>query len=179
MADQLNLCVAVKPYSRVFKGGVSVRSPTFYNFRQCTGFLVPHLRRGKRGLPDPEWKCSICHTTEAKTEVNKVLSRIAQDYSMTDKQNTTSCEVFLQHYGHNKLLHHNHYFITDVRLKLAQLYGQTTENDVESLSDATLAQKIKLCRQSLDFASALYPGMSFRCNSDYGRWNLLQAHIYM
>lgn len=110
-------------------------------------------------MPNPKWKCDTCFKIENKCEVNNVLSRIARDYSMTNKKNTTSCEVFLQHYSKNKLLHHNHYFLTDVRLKLAQLYGQTTENDVENLSDAALLQKIKLCRQSLDFTTKLFSGM--------------------
>lgn len=122
---------------------------------------MPHSNGEKKRnkvIPDPKWECLTCKTEHSKTEVNKVLNQIAYDFSMTNKHDPSSCEIFLNHYKNNGLLHPNHYFLSNVRLKLAQLYGQTTENDVQSLSDLNLQRKMDLCFQMLEFATLLYPG---------------------
>lgn len=125
---------------------------------------MPHLNGEKRKnkvIPDPKWECQTCKIEHSKNEVNKVLNQIAYDFSMTNKHDPSSCEIFLNHYKSNRLLHPNHYFLSNVRLKLAQLYGQTTENDVQSLSDLNLQRKMDLCFQMIEFATILYPGTHF------------------
>lgn len=140
---------------------LSILNQNLFLNRNCKGYIIPHLYQNEtecKDLPEPTWKCTICNTTEFKNKINNILKKIAYDYSMTDKQDTISCEIFLNHYDQNQLLHPNHYFLNDVRFKLAQLYGQTIQNDIQSLTDAELERKIKLCRQSLEFATILYPG---------------------
>ncbi len=140
---------------------VGINSYDYFVSRGCEGYLVPHLEFKNKenwGLPDPSWRCTGCCITQPKKKVNEVLSNIAQDYSFTDKQSTSSCEIFLGHYKKNGLLHPNHYFLSDVRLKLAQLYGQMAGTDIQHLSNMDLKRKIELCHEALEFAMILYPG---------------------
>ncbi|XP_065220314.1 SET domain-containing protein SmydA-8-like isoform X2 [Planococcus citri] len=125
--------------------------------KTCDGYMTPHITLNNNSLPDPQWKCASCAELQDKEKVNSVLIRVAHDYSMTDKKDTESCKMFLDHYTKYKIIHENHYFLFDVRLKLAQLYGQTTENDIQSVSDEDLRHKISLCEQILNFAKILFP----------------------
>lgn len=120
--------------------------------------MTPNITLNNKSLPDPQWKCTSCSETYNKEKVNSILARVAHDYSMTDKRDTESCKMFLDHYAKYKIIHENHYFLFDVRLKLAQLYGQTSENDIQSVSDEDLKHKISLCEKILTFAKILFPG---------------------
>lgn len=55
------------------------------------------------------------------------------------------------------LLSRNHFYLTDVRLALAQRYGQDSPEALRQLTDGELAHKRQLCRQLLQLAERLVP----------------------
>jgi hypothetical protein len=72
------------------------------------------------------------------------------------KGDPDACWRFLEEYAPE--LHPNHYYLTDVRIALAQLHGQTDDTGLPGVSDRDLTEKISLCRQVLALINALVPG---------------------
>jgi hypothetical protein len=81
------------------------------------------------------------------------------------KGDPQACKRFLEQYAPE--FHPNHYYLTDVRIALAQLHGQTGDKGLPGVSDDDLAEKISLCRQVLALIKALVPGnlQLFICHS--------------
>ena len=55
------------------------------------------------------------------------------------------------------MLSRHHFYLTDVRLALAQRYGQDGPEALRQLTDGELAHKMALCRQLLQLAEKLVP----------------------
>jgi hypothetical protein len=72
------------------------------------------------------------------------------------KGDPQACKRFLEEYAPE--LYPNHYYLTDVRIALAQLYGQSGDVGLPGISDHDLSEKISLCRQVLALINALVPG---------------------
>lgn len=86
-------------------------------------------------------------------DVMSLLGKIGENLSNLDKRNETSNKKFIQNF--EKVLHPNHYFLTDVKLSLVQLYGQ--EEGLTSLPDEDISLKLKYCKELYDLTSALVP----------------------
>lgn len=83
------------------------------------------------------------------------MERIGIDLSQMKKDDIESCRKFIKHYG--KVLHDNHYYITDVKLALAQLIGQQNPG-LPGVSDELLQEKITLCKHVSNLFKKLVPG---------------------
>jgi hypothetical protein len=88
--------------------------------------------------------------------VLSVLERVGVALSGMKKGDRRACERFLELYV--RALHPNHYYLTDVRLALAQLHGQDNDVGLPGVSDQDLTEKISLCRQVLALVNTLVPG---------------------
>jgi hypothetical protein len=85
-----------------------------------------------------------------------MLERVGVALSRMQKGDPQVCERFLAQFAPE--LHPNHYYLTDVRLALAQLYGQTSDLGLPGISDQDLTEKVSLCRQVLTLVNTLVPG---------------------
>lgn len=61
---------------------------------------------------------------------------------------------------HATLLHPNHYFFTDARHSLSQLYGRDEKYLLPSLTEDQLERKITICRQLMDVINVVEPGLT-------------------
>jgi hypothetical protein len=89
------------------------------------------------------------------------------------KGDPEACRRFLEEYAPE--LHPNHYHLTDVRIALAQLHGQTGDTGLPGVSDHDLIEKISLCRRVLALINALVPG-KFQLLGLYTRPVYLRIH---
>lgn len=85
-----------------------------------------------------------------------ILERAGVALSRMQKGDPEACKRFLEEYAPE--LHPNHYYLTDVRIALAQLHGQTGDTGLPGVSDRDLSEKLSLCRQVLTLINALVPG---------------------
>uniref|UniRef100_A0A8D9BF04 Protein msta, isoform A n=1 Tax=Cacopsylla melanoneura TaxID=428564 RepID=A0A8D9BF04_9HEMI len=139
------------------------RDPTEFNTmydgvkcpeHQCKGYVLPHLTPSSF---EETWICHDCKKTADQDNVHKILVKIGEDLSTIEKQNPEACRKFLKTYDTGRFLHPNHYYLTDVRIALAQLYGQTTRGGIQDLSDEMLTHKIALCKQIVNLARTIVP----------------------
>lgn len=105
---------------------------------------------------DQTWNCNVCDKKLTSSAVQNIIDRIGRDLNAMQKGDSKSCQMFLDYY--KKLLHHNHYYLTDVRLALGQLIGQDTEDGLNSVPEDAVELKIKLCVQVTDLVKILNPG---------------------
>lgn len=66
------------------------------------------------------------------------------------------CKSFIDTY--EELLHKNHYYLTDVKVALAQQIGQEDDGGITNVLDADLELKVKLCRNLINLLKTLVPG---------------------
>jgi hypothetical protein len=124
--------------------------------RTCDGYLLPENSLLEEiDLETTIWRCGRCCVSEPASRVLSVLQRVGVALSSVQKGDPRACERFLKQFAPE--LHHNHYYLTDVRLALAQLYGQTSDLGLPGISDQDLAEKISLCRQVLTLVNSLVP----------------------
>lgn len=102
------------------------------------------------------WRCGRCLVPESAPKVLSVLERVGVALSSMQKGDPQVCQRFLEQY--TPQLHPNHYYLTDVRIALAQLLGQNCDTGLPGVSDHDLIEKISLCRQVLSLLNTLVPG---------------------
>lgn len=83
------------------------------------------------------------------------MEEIGIRLSQMKKEDVESCRIFIRDCG--KVLHDNHYYITDVKVAVAQLIGQQNTG-LPSISDDLLQEKISLCKQVSQLLKKLVPG---------------------
>ncbi|KAE8736581.1 hypothetical protein FOCC_FOCC017963 [Frankliniella occidentalis] len=149
----------------------------------CPGAIMPDDPLVEGGAPeggDPDmgeqqyWRCPTCDISMPQGSVLSLLRRVGEDLSELDKDDAEACRLFLQRYGGDEfpldlkekdavrrpLLSRNHFYLTDVRLALAQRYGQDgvdAQQGLRQLSDGEIAHKRQLCRELLKLAEKLVP----------------------
>lgn len=72
-----------------------------------------------------------------------------------EKENEANCIKFIEHYS--KWLSPNHFYITDVKIALAQIIGGGIVNEIQRVSDDRLHLKAKTCRELIDLIRKLAP----------------------
>jgi hypothetical protein len=123
----------------------------------CDGYLLPeNSLLEETDLEKATWRCGRCSASEPTTRVMSALERVGTELSRMPKGDQRACNRFLEQFAPE--LHPNHYYLTDVRLALAQLYGQTSDVGLPGISDQDLAHKVSLCRQLLTLVNSLAPG---------------------
>ncbi|KAK3888210.1 hypothetical protein Pcinc_007741 [Petrolisthes cinctipes] len=128
---------------------------------QCSGGAV---------LPSPSplhphlWCCVSCQATLPLHQVNAYLKQTGEKLVTLKDNPIVASESYLKSTATR--LHENHYYRSDVKLALAQMYGhrggdgRQQQNLLCDLSKDTLERKECLCREVLALADALCPGES-------------------
>lgn len=88
-----------------------------------------------------------------------------------DKENETHCVKFIEHYS--KWLSPNHFYITDVKVQLAQVIGAGM-SEIQRISDDRIMLKAKTCKELIDCIEKIAPNearilglMKFELHSAY------------
>lgn len=84
------------------------------------------------------------------------LERIGKDLAEMPKGIAKECKSFLETY--EELLHKNHYYLTDVKIALAQQIGQEDDQGISDISAEDLNLKVKLCQDLTNLLKLLIPG---------------------
>nr|CAD7397271.1 unnamed protein product [Timema cristinae] len=125
----------------------------------CDGYLLsehPLLQGTPEETPlNSEWRCHTCQVMVPVSEVLETLEKVGRYLSSMEKGEPRSCERFQEQF--ENILHPNHFYLTDVQLALAQLYGQDCPEGLQGVGDKDLQKKIKLCRKLLTLVDHLVP----------------------
>ncbi|XP_015513089.2 SET domain-containing protein SmydA-8-like [Neodiprion lecontei] len=119
----------------------------------CNGHALPKTFI-KSGNERPDYTCNACSSTKSFDAVEEMMEQIGIHLSQMKKNDMEQCRKFIQEYG--KFLHENHYYITDVKLALAQLIGQENPG-LPGISDDLLQEKISLCKHVSQLLKKLVP----------------------
>ncbi|XP_071438993.1 SET domain-containing protein SmydA-8-like [Hetaerina americana] len=137
----------------------------------CDGLMLPT----KPLEDDSRWKCTICHkeTPSATIDIlndrlhNEILERASKANRKSMENGKKSSEVrmdpeVLEEFltKHHKELHPMNHHIIQVKYALNQIYGKTPGFTLKELSNDKLKRKEQLCRQLLDVANVLEPGLT-------------------
>ncbi|XP_035704567.1 SET domain-containing protein SmydA-8-like [Folsomia candida] len=120
----------------------------------------------KRGLvapldpfkPDGDWKCLTCKEDYNVAYVNSLIQKAGQEMDqLHDKIGDIAAkEDFVKQFS--KTLSPNHFYLLEVKVELAQLYGRTSEEPLHMMSPKNLVRKINLCEELLVTLNIIYPG---------------------
>lgn len=99
-------------------------------------------------------RCSNCTNNMSFESVSKFLDHAGQDLAAMEKENETNCIKFIDHYS--KWLSPNHFYITDVKIALAQIIGAGV-NGIQRVSDDRLLLKAKTCKEVIDLIEKIAP----------------------
>lgn len=127
--------------------------------RDCMGYALPHVRSSADDPFDIEWTCNFCSTIADPHEIEQQLAHVGKDMAAMNRRDPKHCNMFLDHYVSAGHLHPNHYYFTEIRLNLAQLYGQVEGQPLDQLSSEQLTHKRELCLKVIKIADVLFPGI--------------------
>lgn len=105
--------------------------------------------------PDEAWQCGSCSTALPASQMFCLLERVGAELAALPRGEATPCADFLSRHEAGALAH-DHFYLADVRLALAQLLGQ--DKGLTAVSDNDLKEKERLCRQILSLVERLCPG---------------------
>lgn len=124
-----------------------------------TGLVLPSPTPFK---PD-SWICSSCSATMSVDHVEQFLKQLGEKLITLKNNSLNTSEAFLK--ATATKLSENHYYRSDVKLAMAQLYGhgggqqqQQQQQDLSDLSKDLLERKETLCREVLAIANIFSPG---------------------
>lgn len=126
------------------------------------GYALPHIHSSTDDPFDVEWTCNFCSTVTDPNEIERLLAHVGKDLAAMNRRDPTHCKLFLDHYVSTGNLHPNHYYFTEIRLNLAQLYGQLEGEPLDQLSQEHLNHKKELCLKVLKIADVLFPGEIYK-----------------
>jgi len=92
-------------------------------------------------------------------KIEQSLAHVGKDMAAMNRRDPKHCRLFLDHYVSAGNLHPNHYCFTEIRLNLAQLYGQLEGEPLDKLSQVDLDHKKELCLKVLKISNVLFPGL--------------------
>lgn len=107
------------------------------------------------------WVCSSCGATLDPQQVDGYLKQLGEKLVLLKESPLSASEAFLK--ATASRLSENHYYRSDVKLAMAQMYGRTAagaqqEAKLQDLSKDLLARKEELCRDVLAQANLFCPG---------------------
>ncbi|XP_050531665.1 SET domain-containing protein SmydA-8-like isoform X4 [Daktulosphaira vitifoliae] len=126
-------------------------------FEDCMGYALPNVTLSSTDPFNVTWICNFCTTTADPEQVERCLAHIGKDMAAMNRRDPEHCRKFLDHYVSAGDLHPNHYYFIDIRLNLAQLYGQIEGQPLDKLSQEQLVNKRELCLKILKIADILFP----------------------
>lgn len=123
-----------------------------------SGLLLP----SPSALSPETWVCNSCSLALTLHQVEQFL-KLTGEKLVSLRGSLPASEAFLK--ATAPKLSENHYYRSDVKLALAQMYGRTGDEqqaDLQGLDKDLLLRKESLCREILALADVFCPG-KFRC----------------
>ncbi|XP_046654958.1 uncharacterized protein LOC124348729 [Daphnia pulicaria] len=105
-----------------------------------------------------EWKCNLCSHKLTAVVVNRVVDKLKEEFETIGPNEVEKFERFLKR--HASLVHPNHFLFTSARQSLSQLYGRNEKYLLNTLTMEQLERKVAICRQLLDVADVVEPGLT-------------------
>lgn len=106
----------------------------------------------------PDYTCGKCQQATSWELIEKQLEEIGIELTQMKKNDVEICKNFITKWS--KVLHDNHYYLTDVKMALVQLIGQQ-DGGLPACSDEILSEKISLCKKLDELLRKLVPGNIF------------------
>lgn len=103
-----------------------------------------------------DWVCRQCGTRQPAKYVSDIVESAGKELVALKKGSVTSCEGFLRKFS--KILHPNHFYLTDVKMALCQMYGHLEGQNLIDMSDEVLNKKESLALELIKLADAISPG---------------------
>jgi len=78
---------------------------------------------------DSDWICNKCSSRQTMSDgyVAKLLVKVAKGFLGLNRRSVTECEGFIR--NHSRTLHPHHYYLTEVKMVLCNIYGRSEEDD--------------------------------------------------
>ncbi|XP_037786222.1 SET domain-containing protein SmydA-8-like [Penaeus monodon] len=128
---------------------------------RCTKCSSGSILPSPSPLSPDAWVCNACEETLNIDEVEDYLKWTGEKLIALKEGSLQASENFLKETS--KKLSVNHYYRSDVKLALAQMYGRSGEesnSNIQALSKDLLQRKEDLCREVLALADIFSPGKS-------------------
>uniref|UniRef100_A0A1A9WV71 SET domain-containing protein n=1 Tax=Glossina brevipalpis TaxID=37001 RepID=A0A1A9WV71_9MUSC len=116
------------------------------------------LRSSNPLAQDAEWRCDKCDFIMNSQEVLKLLDKLNNVLDSIDVHDVQGLENFMKRYA--ALLGSNHYLLLYVKYTLCQIYGRIEGYLISDMSFEDLKLKEKYCREFLQIADILQPGLT-------------------
>lgn len=138
---------------------------------KCTnkdGKTSLHLSLPKDGMtppidpykPDTNWKCQSCNEEYPSSYATGLIHKAGQEMEQLHEKNSSGMiaakEDFLKQFG--KLLSPNHFYLLEVKVELAQLYGRVQDDPLHLMHPKKVLRKIQLCEELMVVLNVICPG---------------------
>ncbi|CRK93100.1 CLUMA_CG006491, isoform A [Clunio marinus] len=127
---------------------------TYFSSLKCQKCPEGMLTPASLGDWNNDWRCTNCSNKMSIDSVNKFINHAGQDLSAMEKENEDNCIKFIEHYS--KWLSPNHFYITDVKIALAQIIGSGF-NGIQQVTIERLLLKAKICKELIDLIEKIVP----------------------
>ncbi len=119
--------------------------------------------------PDGDWKCLTCGEDYNTSYVASLIHSAGQEMDeLHDKIGDISAkEDFIKRFS--KTLSPNHFYLLEIKVELAQLYGRTSDEPIHVMSPQKLLRKKYLCEEILLVLNTISPGKTY----------IIYVHIYL
>lgn len=124
----------------------------FFLGSDCRGYMLP---KSFLAAEIGDYHCDKCDNKTSSHEVDETMESIGKELASMKKNDVDTCRMFLKKY--TSKLSNNHFYITDVRLALAQLIGQQP-GGLPALDGDVISEKILLCKKLNDLMKTIIPG---------------------
>lgn len=108
--------------------------------------------------PERDWGCSTCKETYPVGYVSAMVNKIGKDMDEIQEKwgDISAMEEFMR--KSSKVLSPNHFYLLEIKVELAQVYGRTPDEPLHALAPKKLLRKIQLCEELLTVLSKIIPG---------------------
>ena len=108
---------------------------------------------------ESEWRCGTCGETYPPAAVSSIVEKVGRDLETLHEKygNLEAQEEFIKKFS--KVLSPNHFYLLELKLGLAQVYGRLADEPLHNLHPAKLIRKRLLCEQLLQVFNKMVPGM--------------------
>ncbi|XP_011500086.1 PREDICTED: protein msta, isoform A [Ceratosolen solmsi marchali] len=117
----------------------------------CSGYMLPETFLT---MMVPDYKCNQCENALPSDSVDEMIELMGKDLTSMMKNDMATCQAFIKR--HASKIHHNHFYMTDVKLALAQLIGQPSFG-LLGLGDELIHEKILLCKKLDALLTSIVP----------------------
>lgn len=99
-------------------------------------------------------RCTNCSNVVSIENINKYIEHAGQDLAAMEKENESDCIKFIEHYS--KWFSPNHFYITEVKIVLAQIIGAGM-NKIQHVTDDRMMLKAKTCKELIELIEKVAP----------------------